>query len=127
VSFEEGVMRIGELAERTGASVRSLRYYEEQQLIMSTRTQGGQRTFPDDTVDRVHLIQLLIAAGVPSRRIAAILPCIHTGLVTPPMFETLLAERSKIEDQMGTLAATRDRLDGVIEAARDRLTDPVSA
>ncbi|MFG1609158.1 MerR family transcriptional regulator [Actinoplanes sp. NPDC049265] len=115
-------MRIGELAEQTGASVRSLRYYEEQQLILSARTAGGQRIYPPDTVGRVTLIQLLLAAGIPSRRIAAILPCIHTGLVTPPMFETLLAERSRIDDQMGTLAATRDRLDGVIEAARERLS-----
>jgi DNA-binding transcriptional MerR regulator len=115
------VMRIGELADRTGASVRSLRYYEEQQLILSTRTPGGQRTFPPDTVGRVQLIQLLIAAGVPSRHIAEILPCIHTGSVTPPMFETLVAERTRIDDQLASLTAMRDRLDGVIDAARERL------
>ncbi|NED82406.1 MerR family DNA-binding transcriptional regulator, partial [Streptomyces sp. SID11233] len=34
-------MKIGELARRTGASVRSLRYYEQQGLLDSTRTPGG--------------------------------------------------------------------------------------
>jgi DNA-binding transcriptional MerR regulator len=115
-------MRIGELAERTGASVRSLRYYEEQDLLLSRRTQGGQRAFPDDAVDRVRLIQVLLAAGLPSRRIAEIMPCVYSGTVTPAMFEHLLAERGRIEDQLRTLAETRDRLDGVIEAARARLT-----
>lgn len=115
-------MRIGELAERTGASVRSLRYYEEQSLILSTRTHGGQRTFPDDAVDRVRLVQVLLAAGVTSRRIAEIMPCVYSGTVTPAMFEHLLTERAKIEEQLRSLAETRDRLDGVIEAARTRLT-----
>ncbi|MEV6637363.1 MerR family transcriptional regulator [Actinoplanes sp. NPDC051470] len=115
-------MRIGELAEQTGVSVRSLRYYEEQDLILPTRTQGGQRTFPPDAVERVHLIQILLAAGIPSRRIAEIMPCMHTGQITPAMFDHLTAERDRIDEQMSTLAATRDRLDGVIEAARERLT-----
>jgi DNA-binding transcriptional MerR regulator len=115
-------MRIGELADRTGASVRSLRYYEEQNLILSTRTPGGQRTYPPEAADRVHLIQLLIAAGVPSKRIADIMPCVHTNLVTPVMFGHLLTERDRLDEQMRVLTTTRDRLDGVIEAARERLT-----
>jgi DNA-binding transcriptional MerR regulator len=118
-------MRIGELAERTGASVRSLRYYEEQQLILSERTAGGQRTFPEDVVERVHLIQILLAAGMPSRRIAEIMPCMHSGTITPSMFDHLLTERERIDEQLRTLSATRDRLDEVIVAARERLVDLV--
>lgn len=34
-------MRIGEVAERAGVSVRALRYYEEQRLLGATRTGGG--------------------------------------------------------------------------------------
>ncbi len=33
-------MRIGELARRTGVSERSLRYYEQQGLLVSERTAG---------------------------------------------------------------------------------------
>ncbi|WP_344013572.1 MerR family DNA-binding transcriptional regulator [Nocardiopsis exhalans] len=43
-------MRIGELSRRTGASVRLLRYYEEQGLIGSTRSASGQRHFTEDAV-----------------------------------------------------------------------------
>jgi DNA-binding transcriptional MerR regulator len=121
-------MRIGELAERTGASVRSLRYYEEQDLILSRRTSGGQRVYDEDAVDRVRLVQLLLAAGVPSKGIVDLLPCIYTGTVTPAMFERLLAERDRIDRQATDLIATRDRLDGVIVSARERLAaEPVPA
>jgi DNA-binding transcriptional MerR regulator len=52
-------MRIGELAARTGVSERSLRYYEEQGLLVANRTSGGQRRYPDAAVDRVIRIQEL--------------------------------------------------------------------
>jgi DNA-binding transcriptional MerR regulator len=114
-------MRIGELADTTGVSVRSLRYYEEQQLLLSTRTAGGQRVYTEDAVDRVELIQLLFAAGVPSAGVVQLLPCIYSGTVTPAMLERLLSERERIDDKARTLAATRDRLDDVIVSARARL------
>ena len=49
-------MRIGELAEATGVSARSLRYYEEQGLIRSSRTSGGWRDFDATSVERVVMI-----------------------------------------------------------------------
>ncbi len=116
-------MRIGELAERTGVSVRSLRYYEEQQMLMSTRTAGGQRVYAEDAVVRVELIQLLFNAGVGSRDVVEILPCVYSGTTTPAMLERLLVERERIDRQAKELIATRKRLDGVIVEARARLHD----
>ena len=49
-------MRIGDLAQQTGASVRSLRYDEEQGLLSSVRTPRGQRTYEEDAVGRVRLL-----------------------------------------------------------------------
>ena len=115
-------MKIGELAERTGVSVRSLRYYEEQQLLLSDRTTGGQRVFGDDAVDRVTLIQLLYGAGLTSRNVVEILPCMASGTITPAMYDRLQTERRRIDDQVRALTATRDRLDSVIVEAAARLT-----
>ncbi|AEW99600.1 putative transcriptional regulator (plasmid) [Streptantibioticus cattleyicolor NRRL 8057 = DSM 46488] len=56
-------MRIGELARRSGVSERSLRYYEQQGLLRSQRTPGGQREYGDWAVDRVIRVQALYAAG----------------------------------------------------------------
>ena len=38
-------MKIGELAARTGVSIRSLRYYEQQGLLMPVRNENGYREY----------------------------------------------------------------------------------
>ncbi|MFY0406387.1 MerR family transcriptional regulator [Solicola sp. PLA-1-18] len=114
-------MRIGELARATGVSVRSLRYYEEQQMLLSDRTAGGQRVYGADAVERVELIQLLFSAGVPSRGVVDLLPCIYSGTTTPAMVQRLSDERDRIDRQARDLLSTRDRLDDVLVEARRRL------
>jgi DNA-binding transcriptional MerR regulator len=107
-------MRIGELAERAGVSVRSLRYYEEQGLLQATRTPSGQRTYDDAAADRVRLIQQLYAAGLASRTILDIMPCVDTGHATPELLARLTSERDRITAQMASLDEARARLDAVI-------------
>lgn len=111
-------MKIGELSRITGASVRSLRYYEQRQLLLSRRTTGGQRIYDHDAVERVALIRELFAAGVSSDAVVQLLPCIHSGTATPAMVERLTRERARIDDEVRRLAATRDRLDRLIVATR---------
>jgi DNA-binding transcriptional MerR regulator len=110
-------MRIGELAAKAGVSVRALRYYEEQRLLAPTRSPSGQRRYSDDAVDRVLFIQQLYAAGLPSKTIVEILPCVHTGIATPAMLGRLSTQRDRITEQIHRLTATRDRLDTIITAA----------
>lgn len=117
-------MRIGELAQRTGVSVRSLRYYESQGLLAATRTPGGQRDYAESAVDRVIRIQEMYAAGLPSRLLAQLLPCIHdtdgtpNATATPWLTTTLAAERDRIDHQIKDLHRTRAVLDEVIRAAQ---------
>lgn len=110
-------MRIGELATRAGVSVRALRYYEEQNLLASERSPSGQRHYPDSAVDRVQLIQQLYAAGLSSKSIAALLPCVVNGEATPELLDRLSAERHRLDSQIGGLVSARDKLDTVIAAA----------
>lgn len=110
-------MRIGEVAAAAGVSVRALRYYEEQQLLFTTRTPGGQREYPDNAVDRVELIQQLYGAGLASSAIVDLLPCVHTGIATPAMLTRLAVERDRLDSRLRDLARTRDRLDDVITTA----------
>jgi DNA-binding transcriptional MerR regulator len=50
--------QIGEVAERVGLSLRTIRYYEEVGLVTpSGRTQGGFRLYTDDDVERLRLIK----------------------------------------------------------------------
>ncbi|MGY0020372.1 MerR family transcriptional regulator [Streptomyces sp. cg35] len=114
-------MRIGELAARTGVSVRALRYYEEQHLLTADRSTSGQRHYPESAVDRIELIQQLYAAGLSSRTIVDLLPCVVDGDATPELIERLAVERDRIDRQVADLATTRDRLDTVITGATKNL------
>ena len=116
-------MKIGELARRTGVSERSLRYYEQQGLLAADRSPGGQRDYPEWAVDRVIHIQELFAAGLNSRKIARILPCMRDAdggpseKATPKLVAELTAERDRIDRMMRELANSRAVLDEVINAA----------
>src|ERR1700754_3001209 len=54
-----GQVKIGELADRTGVSVRALRYYEERGVLRPDRTPSGYRIFADSDVHTVAHIQTL--------------------------------------------------------------------
>ncbi|MEU0448834.1 MerR family transcriptional regulator [Streptomyces tendae] len=114
-------MRIGELAARTGVSVRALRYYEEQELLVPQRSRSGQRHYPDSAVDQVGLIQELYAAGLSSRTIVELMPYAVDGRATPELLDRLSAERDRVEGRITELVGTRDRLDSVITGAAKNL------
>jgi DNA-binding transcriptional MerR regulator len=110
-------MRIGDVAHRAGVSTRALRYYEEQGLLTPERTTSGQRTYSASAVERVQLIQQFFTAGLPSRTILKLLPCVDAGQGSPEVFEMLAAERNRITTAMADLAAARDALDRIIDIA----------
>ena len=114
-------MRIGEVAARAGVSVRALRYYEEQGLLAAERSPSGQRRYAPDAVDRVTFIQHLYAAGLSSKAVLRILPCMEYGGLTDEMLDRLLAERARVQGQLDQLTATRDKLDEVIRHGRANL------
>src|SRR5690349_15441567 len=103
-------MRIGELSDRAVVSVRARRYYEEQGLLTAERSASGQRHYGEPAVDRVQLIQHLYAAGLTSRTVAGLLPCVDAQVNTPESRALLASERDRINNQIAQLTAARDRL-----------------
>jgi DNA-binding transcriptional MerR regulator len=113
-------MKIGELAQRAGVSVRALRYYEEQGLLSPERTPSGQRRYTEDTVEVVRLFQQFYAAGLSSRTIATLLPCVNNGRTTATQRRTLRAERDRLAARVEEMTHTLRRLDQLITAADHR-------
>jgi DNA-binding transcriptional MerR regulator len=117
-------MRIGELAERTGVSRRLLRYYEEQGLLVPGRADNGYRVYGESHVDVVLQIAGLLDAGLPTRIIQQLLPCldkpqtIYVPDVTPQMIATLRREQARLSERIECLtrnrAAIAEYLDKVI-------------
>lgn len=111
-------MRIGDLAQRTGASHRSLRYYEDKGLLEPLRSPSGQRHYGEDAVARVALIRSLLAAGLGTTTIADVLPCVADPTTqTTELTRRLTAERDRLTADIEQRVATRDALDRLIRKA----------
>jgi DNA-binding transcriptional MerR regulator len=112
-------VRIAEVADRAGVSVRALRSYEEQGLLRACRSPGGRRRHPDTAVGRVRLIRQLNAAGLPGKAVRRVPPCADSGEASPELPDRLTAERARIDQRITGLLAARDRLDVVIALTQD--------
>ncbi|MFG2015609.1 MerR family transcriptional regulator [Actinomadura geliboluensis] len=114
------MLKIGEVAQRAGVSVRALRYYEEQGLLSPERTSSGQRRYTEDTVEVVRLFQQFYAAGLSSRTIATLLPCVNNGRTTATQRRMLRAERDRLAARVEEMTHTLRRLDQLITVADHR-------
>ncbi|MEU7703293.1 MerR family transcriptional regulator [Streptomyces sp. NPDC015492] len=123
-------MRIGELSERTGTPRRLLRYYEEQGLIVADRLPNGYRDYDESNPDRVLQIRGLLDAGLPTRIIKQILPCldkpriIHFPDATPEMLATLEEERDRMTERIRCLTRNRDAVAEYLDAVRGKAEAP---
>ena len=67
-------IRIGEVAERAGVSIDTVRYYERRRLLpRAPRTRGGFRVFAGDAVERVRFIKQAQELGFSLDEISALL------------------------------------------------------
>ncbi|MFE6100201.1 MerR family transcriptional regulator [Streptomyces laurentii] len=119
-------MKIGELSRETGVSVRLLRYYEEQGLLASRRTPGGQRVYETDAPAVVRRIRALLAAGLPTRTIAEVLDCVcgSEAEIEPCLSPLLVARLDAIDAQIHGLQDTRTSLAALVAATEDRPLAP---
>ena len=113
-------MRIHELAAATGVSARSLRYYETQGLLKPHRSPNGYREYSNTNVMVVGRIRWLLAAGVATVRIRAVLPCFleeHPGHIACPTLRGQLSEEvQRISEQIATLQRSRSLLRSVLDS-----------
>lgn len=59
-----GLLQIGQVADRTGLSLRTIRFYEENGLVRpTTRSDGGFRLYSDDDVARLEVIKRMKPLG----------------------------------------------------------------
>ena len=77
-------MRIGALAAATGTTTRTLRYYEQEGLLDSSRTASGYRDYVDGALLRVRNIRELLATGFTINDVRAFLDYLDRDL--PPTF-----------------------------------------
>ena len=68
------LLHIGEVARRSGVSAATIRHYEREGLLRAAvRTASGYREFPEDTLERMHVIQCALAVGFTIDELSRIL------------------------------------------------------
>ena len=73
-------MRIGELAQETGVSSDTIRYYEKIGLLPpARRTESGYREYPSGAGNRIRVIRNAVQLGFPLAEIAKVLRLRDSG------------------------------------------------
>lgn len=117
---EKITVRIGALSERTGASIRSLRYYERKGLISSERLENDYRDFDETQIERVRDVQFYLGLGLSTNHIEGSLNCKHRD--TPHEKDPEINEQceellilyeeklSEMDEQIESLSEARARM-----------------
>jgi MerR family copper efflux transcriptional regulator len=109
-------MHIGELAEATGLSLRTIRHYDDVGLLpATTRTEGGFRVYAHSDLERLLVIRSMKPLGFSLEEMAELLEVVDTladGLDHP-------RERELLEDYIRRALEKRDKLALNLERADD--------
>lgn len=105
-------LSIGEVAERAGVSVPSLRYYESLGLIAAHRTAGNHRTFDRDVLRRLAFIRVAQRVGLSLDEIRDALAALPEARTPTPRDWDRLSRgwRSRLDEQIALLERLRDDL-----------------
>ena len=111
-------MTIGELAEASGISARSIRHYEKERLLVSRRMPNGYRDFDSEGVTVVKQIGLLLQLGFPIKAIRELAPCFPDSIeaiaVCPRIRAALVAHRARLKTRHAELGRLLRRIDAVV-------------
>ena len=112
-------MRIGELAERTGTTTKTLRFYEQAGLLPAPqRTAAGYRDYDEAVVGRLSFVRAAQAAGLTLAEIRGVIavrdlsgpPCEHLTAL-------LDMHATELEQRIGELIVLQEEVERLRERA----------
>lgn len=112
-------MRIGELAQAAGTTAKTLRFYEDQGLLLpAARTGSGYRDYGTEIFARLDFIHRGQAAGLTLAQIRQILQIRDTGTAPCEHVRELLDMRlAEVDEQIAELGRLRQTIAGLRTAA----------
>jgi len=114
-------MKVGELAKRTGVSVRTLHYYEEIGLLTpSGRSQAGHRLYGADDIVRLQQIRSLRQLGFSLDEIG---DCLRRPDFSP--LHVIELHMTQLSEQIALQSQLRDRLAAIAITLRSSGQPPV--
>jgi DNA-binding transcriptional MerR regulator len=114
-------LRIGEIAERTGVTPRTIRYYEELGLLPTIdREQGKHRTYTDADVDRIReLTRLRDLLGLSLEELRSMIVAEDTRAELRRRFQ----ETESRDEQLDLLGSAQANVELQIALVRRKLED----
>lgn len=104
-------MRIGELAQQTGLTRETLRFYESLGLIQARRLSNGYRDYDDAVVWLVHYIRRAQSLGFSLQEIGQRLPEIWQSAQPEAMIAEVLGQKvTEIELRIAALSELKQQL-----------------
>lgn len=101
-------MQIGDLAQATGISRDTLRYYEKRGLLRARRSDNGYRDYPEEAADWLRYIRTAQALGFTLQEIEADLPLLTAADGDPASTAAALRDALRAK-----LAEIDRRIDGL--------------
>ncbi|MGH9087855.1 MAG: heavy metal-responsive transcriptional regulator [Acidimicrobiales bacterium] len=105
-------MKIGELAERAGTSVKTIRHYDRVGVLApAERAESGYRLYGEDALDRYRFVRAAQAVGLRLGEIREIIALRDRG-ETPCWFVVELIGRraTELDERISELEGLRDEL-----------------
>ena len=114
-------LKIGEVAQRSGLSVKTIRFYCDEGLVHPTgRSEGGYRLFDNDIFAELTLIRTLKAMEIPLQDVLQILASRRSGVCTCSSLQaTLRAKAGEIEQKIVSLRSLYNELHTLLERWED--------
>ena len=114
-------MHIGELAERTGLSTRTVRHYDDVGLLHPTgRSDGGFRLYTADDLERLLIIRRMKPLGFALEEMADVLDVIDR-ITAAPTPETRAAIQAELDAYIADTRLRRANLQRNLEWADEFL------
>jgi MerR family transcriptional regulator, copper efflux regulator len=117
LAHERDFLKIGELSNESGVSIKTIRYYEELGLVQSCgRTEGHFRLFHPDTVTRLSFVKRLQSLGLSLQEIGECLAVYDHGDLPCGDVKSKLEEQvAQIDRQVAELTILRRELIDILQ------------
>lgn len=124
-------LSIGKLAKRSGVSVPTIRFYEEKDLIWSTRTEGNQRRYQRAMLRRIAIVKAAQQVGISLKQIKQTLSILPKQQVATKKDLQIMSQewQGQLDQQIMMLLQLRQQLDqcigcGCLSLEQCRLRNP---
>jgi DNA-binding transcriptional MerR regulator len=120
-SLEAAGLRIGEVARRSGLSVKTIRFYCDQGVLRPMgRSEGGYRIFAAESLEELALIRALRTMDVSIADVARILEVRRTGVCNCSTLKQGIATKmASIDTRIDELVAMKNQLKRLLLSWQD--------